>query len=68
MEYIEKDNSITNSYQQEDVDKQAEDPIEADDELFDLHEDQYVVLEDGDNGILCVLWVIICVIIICYVL
>ena len=55
VEYIEKDDSITNSYQQEDVDKQAEDPIEADDELFDLHEDQYVDLEDGDNGILCVL-------------
>ena len=46
---------ITNSYQQEDVDKQAENAIEADDELFDLHEDQYVDLEDGDNGILCVL-------------
>ena len=55
VEYIEKDDSITNSYQQEDVDKQARNPIDADDEFFDLHEDQYVDLEDDDNGILCVL-------------
>ena len=54
VEYIEKDDSITNLYQQEDVDKQAENPIETDDELFDLHVNQYVDLEDGDNGILCI--------------
>ena len=54
VEYIEKDDSITNSYQQEDVDKHAGNPIDADDELFDLHENEYVELED-DNGILCVL-------------
>ena len=28
--------------------------VEADDESFDLHEDEYVDLEEGDNGILCV--------------
>ena len=55
VEYIEKDDSITNSHQREDIDKRAENPIEADAELFNLHKDQYVDLEDDDNGILCVL-------------
>ena len=45
VEYVDKDESITNSFQSELVDKVARRPLQVGDEEFDLHEDQFVELE-----------------------
>ena len=49
VEYVHKDKSTTNSYQEEVVDETARNPVDARDEYIDLHEDIYVDLTIGDE-------------------
>ena len=57
VEYIDKDDSITNSYQEEVVDETARKPVQADDEFIDLQEDQFIdlTIAEEDEG-MCVLY------------
>lgn len=59
VEYVKKDDSITNSYQEEVVDETSRNVVHASDEYIELHEDQYVDLTTGeeDEG-MCILVVL----------
>ena len=49
VEYVHKDKSTTNSYQEEVVDGTARNPVQCDDEHIDLVEDIFVDLNENDE-------------------